>query len=87
MTFYVNSTSVGTFSLTNAVASYTTTFTSAGTDTIKAVYSGDTNFKTSTATLSQVVQSTGGPDVVASTTTPTDAALATFRKTLPKTTR
>ena len=55
-------------------------FTSAGTDTIKAVYSGDTNFKTSTsANLSQVVQKTGGPDVVVSRTTSIDAALAAIQ--------
>ena len=81
VTFYVNSKSVATVSLTSAVASYTTTFTSAGTDTIKAVYIGDADFKTSTsANLSQVVQSTGGPDVVVSTTTPIDAALAALEE-------
>ena len=77
VTFYVNSKSVGTVSLTSDTASYTTTFTSAGTDTIKAVYSGDTNFKTSTsANLSQVIQNTGGPDVVVSPGLSVDAALA-----------
>jgi hypothetical protein len=55
VTFYVNSKSVGTFPLVSALASYTTTFAAAGTYTIKAVYSGDTNFKTSSATLTQTI--------------------------------
>ncbi len=63
VTFYINSKSVGTVSLTGGAASCTTTFTLAGTDTIKVVYGGDTNFKTSTsANLSQVVQSTDDSD-------------------------
>jgi hypothetical protein len=62
VTFYVNSNSVGIVSLSSGAASYTTTFSSAGSDTIKAVYSGDTNFKTGTAILIQTVNNSG--DVV-----------------------
>jgi hypothetical protein len=63
VTFYVNSKSVGSVGLTAGAATYTTTFIAAGSDTIKAVYSGDANFKTSNASLTQVVD-TGGPAAI-----------------------
>ena len=57
VTFYVNSKSVATVNLTSGAASFTTSFAAAGSDATKAVYSGDTNFKTSTGTLTQTVTS------------------------------
>ena len=47
---------LGTVTLTNGTASFTTSSLAVGTHSIKAVYAGDTNFKTSTsAVLNQVV--------------------------------
>jgi hypothetical protein len=57
VTFFVNATSVGSFGLSAGAATYTTAFAAAGSYTIKAVYSGDFNFKTSNATLTQTVGS------------------------------
>jgi hypothetical protein len=48
-----------------------------GTHSIKAVYSGDTHFKTSTsAVLRQVVHAAASPVSLASAVDPTDLALA-----------
>ena len=56
VTFSVGSTSLGTGTLSGDVATFTTSSPlSAGNDTIKASYSGDTNFKTSAGTLTQTV--------------------------------
>ena len=52
------STLLGTVTLTNGTASFTTSSLAVGSHSIKAVYAGDTNFKTSTsAVLNQVVKS------------------------------
>jgi hypothetical protein len=52
------STVLGTVTLTNGTASFTTSSLAVGSHSIKAVYAGDTNFKTSTsAVLNQVVKS------------------------------
>ena len=61
---------LGTVSLTNGTASFTTSSLAVGTHSIKAVYAGDTNFKASTsAVLKQVVNSSSNV-VVAVTIAP-----------------
>jgi len=63
VTFDDGSTVLGTITLTNGTASFTTSTLAVGTHSIKIVYAGDTNFKTSTsAVLKQVVNSSS--DVV-----------------------
>jgi hypothetical protein len=58
VTFDDGSTVLGTVALTNGTASFTTSSLAVGTHSIKVVYAGDTNFKTSTsAVLKQVVNS------------------------------
>jgi hypothetical protein len=58
VTFDDGSTLLGTVTLTNGTASFTTSSLAVGSHSIKAVYAGDTNFKTSTsAVLNQVVKS------------------------------
>ena len=58
VTFDDGSTVLGTVALTNGTASFTTSSLAVGTHSIKAVYAGDTNFKSSTsAVLKQVVNS------------------------------
>jgi hypothetical protein len=79
VTFYVNSKSVGTVSLTNDAASDTTTFTATGSDAIKAVYSGDSNFKTSTGTLTQTVNSSADVVIVNSVAAAVDQVLGTVQ--------
>ncbi len=65
VTFEVDSISVGSpVALTNGAASFTTTFTAAGSYTIKAVYSGDSNFLSSKTTLTQTVTSGGSNDAM-----------------------
>jgi hypothetical protein len=68
VTFYDGSTKLGTATVSGGAAGFTTSTLTVGTHSIKAVYSGDSNFKTSTsAVLSQVVNSAGA--VVMATTT------------------
>ena len=56
VTFSVGSTSLGTGTLSGNLATFTTSSPlAAGNDTIKASYSGDTDFKATTGTLSQTV--------------------------------
>ena len=56
ITFYSGSTQLGTGTLSGGTASLTTSpLLSVGNRTIKASYSGDTNFKTSAGTLTQTV--------------------------------
>ena len=58
VTFNDGSTVLGTVNLANGTASFTTSSLTVGTHSIKVVYAGDTNFKTSTsAVLKQVVNS------------------------------
>jgi 2-iminoacetate synthase ThiH len=60
VTFYDRTTSLGNETLTGATATYTTTTLSAGTHSITATYSGDTNFMASTsAVLTQLVAAAG----------------------------
>ena len=59
VTFDDGSTVLGTVELNAGTASFSISTLSVGTHSIKVVYGGDTNFKTSTsASLSQVVQGT-----------------------------
>ena len=61
VSFYDGSTLLGTGTLNGGIATFTTASLSVSSHAIKAVYGGDTNFKTSTsAILTQVVQSTAG---------------------------
>jgi hypothetical protein len=81
VTLYDGTTKLGTATLSAGAAGFTTSTLSVGTHPIKAVYGGDTNFKTSTsAILSQVVQSAPAAAVNArtkgSTSTTTDATAA-----------
>jgi hypothetical protein len=56
VTFTSGSTTLGTVALTGGSAAYTTSsFTTVGTQTITASYSGDANTQASSATLSQVI--------------------------------
>jgi hypothetical protein len=50
VTFYSNGISIGTSTLSSGAASYTPTFTTAGTDSLTATYSGDNTYETSTST-------------------------------------
>jgi hypothetical protein len=69
VTFYDGATSIATVTLTGGVATFTTSTLTVGTHSIKAVYGGDANFKTSTsAVLKQVVQA---PPAMAGASTPT----------------
>ena len=57
VTFMDGSTTLRTRTLTGGVATFTTSSLPIGTHSIKVVYGGDTNFKSSTsAVLNQVVQ-------------------------------
>jgi hypothetical protein len=78
VTFDDGSTVLGTVNLTGGTATFTTSSLAVGTHSIKAVYAGDTNFKTSTsAVLNQVVNSSSNV-VVAVTIAPSlvDEALS-----------
>ena len=79
VTFYVNSKSVGTVNLTNGDASFTTSFAAAGSDAIKAIYSGDVNFKTSTGTLTQTVTSSADVVMVSPVPAAVDQVLGTVQ--------
>jgi hypothetical protein len=57
-TFMDGSSTLGTVTLSGGTASFTTSSLAVGSDSIKVVYSGDSNFKTNTSSvLTQVVQS------------------------------
>jgi uncharacterized repeat protein (TIGR03803 family) len=56
VTFYDGSTQIGVGSTASGVATFTTSTLSAKAHTIKATYGGDTAFRTSTGTVTQVVQ-------------------------------
>jgi hypothetical protein len=86
VTFNDGSTVRGTVTLSNGTASFTTSSLTVGTHSIKVVYAGDTNFKTSTsAVLEQVVNSSSNL-VMAVTIAPglVDQALSVLsEETLP----
>jgi Bacterial Ig-like domain (group 3)/FG-GAP-like repeat/Cep192 domain 4/FG-GAP repeat len=67
VTFMDGGTALGSASLSSGQANFTTSSLSAGTHTITAAYSGDSNFNPNTgAPLSQVVNSGGNPAVTLS---------------------
>ncbi|NUQ27843.1 MAG: hypothetical protein HOQ35_04940, partial [Acidobacteriaceae bacterium] len=71
VTFYDGPTSIGAGTLSGNTVSITTTFTTAGTHTITAVYSGNTNFNTVTSpSFSEVVSK-----ITPTITWPTPAAI------------
>lgn len=70
VTFFVNSKSVTAVNLNDGVATYTTAFAVTGSDTIKAVFGGDTDYKTSSATLTQTVSSGGSDDAIVMNSVP-----------------
>jgi hypothetical protein len=71
------STSMGTGSVSAGVATFSTSSLSVGTHSIKAVYGGDTNFKTSSsAVLRQVVNRASSPSSLDPAVHPVDVALA-----------
>ena len=75
VTFFNGSTSLGTANLASGVAVLTTTSLPLGTDSITAVYAGDTNFITSTSqAVSQVIVQ-GAAAVSISTSNPNPFAL------------
>src|SRR5208282_672541 len=64
VTFYNGSATLGTGSMSGGIATFSVSSLSVGTHSIKAIYSGDTNFKTSTsAILTQIVQSSSSDSV------------------------
>ncbi|MFY9853825.1 MAG: Ig-like domain-containing protein, partial [Terracidiphilus sp.] len=84
VSFSNGSTSLGSVSLTGGSAGLTTTTLPVGTDTITAVYGGDTNFTSSTSnSLSQVVVVPNPAPVIGSLSPAfTDAGGATFTLTV-----
>jgi hypothetical protein len=69
VTFEDGSTVLGTGTLTNGVATYTTSSLAVGSHTITAVYSGDSNYSGSTSTpLIQIVNPNGFGDAVPKST-------------------
>jgi Bacterial Ig-like domain (group 3)/FG-GAP-like repeat len=56
VTFYVGTTQIGTGTTTGGAATFSSSALRAGTHTIKSIYSGDFNFKSSYAVLTQVVE-------------------------------
>jgi Bacterial Ig-like domain (group 3) len=77
-TFMDGSTTLGTAVLSGGTASFTTSALAVGTHSIKVVYSGDANFKTSTSSvLSQVVQSSDDVIVAPGTSQVVSQAIGT----------
>ena len=64
VTFQDGTAIIGTSALMGNVATYTTTGLAVGTDTITAVYSGDSNLNGSTGSLLQEVSITGDVDIL-----------------------
>jgi hypothetical protein len=78
-TFYDGSTTLGTATLSGGIAGFTISSLAVGTHSIKVVYSGDTNFKTSTSSvLSQVVQSSADVILAPGTSQLVDQAIGTL---------
>ena len=70
VTFMDNGSSIGTATLSGGVATLTTTTLPAGSNSIKAVYGGDTNFSTSTSgSLTQTVNQTATTTTLTKSTT------------------
>ena len=86
VTFYDGSTSLGTGNVSGGIAAFTTSSPSVGTHSIKAVYGGDTNFKTSTSSvLTQIVNSSAQVVTLAEPSNPVDQALAALEDEEPTT--
>ena len=81
VTFEDSSTVLGTVPLTKGTASFATSSLAVGTHSIKAVYAGDTNFKTSTSAVLKHVVTSSSNVVVAVTIAPSlvDQALSALR--------
>ncbi len=68
--FYSNSIAIGSpVPIANNIATLSYTFTTAGTDSIYAIYSGDTNFSTSTAPTISLLVNAAGFTITPATTT------------------
>jgi hypothetical protein len=78
VTFDDGSTVLGTITLTKGTASFTTSTLAVGTHSIKIVYAGDTNFKTSTSVVLKQIVNSSSNVVVAVTIAPSliDQALS-----------
>jgi hypothetical protein len=87
ITFFDGSTQLGTGTLANGAASFTTTALTVGTHTITATYNGDTNFTSSTSTaVSQVVNKAATTTTVVSSANPsTVGQQVTFTATVTAT--
>ncbi len=78
-TFMDGSNTLGTATLSGGTASFTTSALSVGTHSIKIVYGGDANFKTSTSpVLSQVVQSSDDVIVALATSQVVEQVIGTL---------
>jgi hypothetical protein len=83
VTFYNGSTVLATVALTSGVAKYSTAALSAGTQAIKAVYNGGTDFTISSITLNQTVDQASTSTAVASSLNPSTSGKAvTFTATV-----
>jgi hypothetical protein len=70
VTLYSGTVPLATLTLVAGQASYSTSTLPAGTSTIVALYSGDSNFSSSTATLAQVVNPIGTNTTISSSVNP-----------------
>jgi hypothetical protein len=78
-TFMDGSSTLGTVTLSGGIAGFTTSSLAVGSDSIKVVYSGDSNFKTSTSSvLTQVVQSSSDAIVAAAMNQIVDPVIGTL---------
>jgi hypothetical protein len=82
--FMEGTTTLGTGTLSSGVATFSTSSLAVGTDSITAVYSGDTTYGTSTSTaVSQVVNMASSTTTLVSSLNPsTSGALVTFTATV-----
>ena len=74
VTFYNNSTSIGSGTLDSGSATLLTSFTSAGTETLTATYSGDSTYASSTSSAVTVTVQAASSSVVPRATAQTGAA-------------
>ena len=78
VTFFDGSTTLGTSTISGGVATFSTTALSIGSNSITAVYNGDTNFTTSTSSALDLTVGQGAAPVItvpAAQTTPLNTAL------------
>src|SRR5579871_1073463 len=76
VTFYDSTTQIGTGTTVSGVASFTTSTLSAKTHTIKATYAGDKTFKTSSGTITQIVNPYATTTTLASNPNPSTSGQA-----------